>query len=42
MEAVALFVGFTLFVVGFIVGFVITDITKWKRQDYMSKINQRF
>lgn len=42
MEAVALFVGLTLFVVGFIVGFVITDITKWNRQDYMSKINKKF
>ena len=42
MEAAVLFTGIVLFVVGFIVGFVITDITKWKRQDYMSKINQKF
>ena len=42
MEAVVLFVGLILFVVGFVVGFAITDITKWNRQNYMSKINQKF
>lgn len=42
MEAVLLVTGIVLFVASFVIGFVITDITKWKRQDYMSKINQKF